>query len=81
MITEETQTILENISHHYKSFKYPDFTFVNNAITSNPYHLCVKEIASVFNIEEITDPNDDVSFCYKLTLSEKNNSISFFLIC
>ncbi len=58
--------LYEVIKEKYKSFQRPEFYFVAKAISIQPYRDTVKKLESFFEVNEITDPNDDVSFRYIL---------------
>ena len=59
------------IERQYKSLEKPDYSFVSKTISSKPYSELVEQLTALFEIEEITDSNDDVSFRYLLSQSEK----------
>ena len=63
--------LLEVIERQYKSLEKPDYSFVSKAISSKPYSELVERLKALFEIEEITDSNDDVSFRYLLSQSGK----------
>jgi len=69
--TQNQQVLLEVIGRKYKSLKQPDYSFANKAISSRPYDSIIKKLQNSFDVEEITDTNDDVSFCYMV--SKSNN--------
>jgi hypothetical protein len=71
MITQEIQILTEAIKHKYKSLEQPDFSFVNKAISLRPYEFLIQKIRNLFEVEELTDSNDDVSFRYLLSKSKK----------
>ena len=71
MISGDKESILKEISLTYKSLSEPNFSFVDKAISSNPYRDIVTEIGKKFLIEDIADTNDDVSFRYKLSMKTK----------
>lgn len=66
MAVENTQ-LSESILRKYKSLGEPDFSFVSKVIASKPYDALVQQLQSLVEVEEITDSNDDVSFCYVLS--------------
>ena len=68
---ESVQTLLESVLQKYRSLETPDFSFVSKAISSKPYNSLINEMSEVFEIEEITDLNEDVSFRYVVSGSEK----------
>ncbi len=68
---QNIQDLLEVIERKYKSLVRPDYSFANKAISSRPYDSMVKKLQNMFDVEEITDTNDDVSFCYMV--SKSNN--------
>ncbi len=70
MVIKNIQVLSEKIVQKYKSLEYPDYSFVNKAISSRPYDSLIQQIKSLFEVEEITDSNDDVSFRYLLSKSK-----------
>lgn len=72
MISEkEKKKIVELIQRRYQSLENPDFSFVSGAISAEPYQRVAQKIMLHFEIEDDTDPNDDVSFGYVLTQGKK----------
>jgi hypothetical protein len=68
MITEKAkEKLVALICEKYKSLDAPDFSFVREALSIQPYAKVIQKIARGFDLEEDTDPNDDVSFGYLLT--------------
>lgn len=68
MITEkEKKELIALIRKKYKSLDAPDFSFVREVLSNQPYAKVIQKIARGFDLEEDTDPNDDVSFGYLLT--------------
>ncbi|MEL6723282.1 MAG: hypothetical protein AAFP10_08745 [Pseudomonadota bacterium] len=70
MVINKTAKLIEKIFCYYKSLDFPDFTFVKEMIKSKPYDSLIKKIGCLFDIEETTDVNDDVSFCYIIKKNE-----------
>ena len=66
----DIQTLSEVIKQAYTSLEQPNFSFVSKAISSRPYDSIIQQMRSLFEIEEITDSNDDVSFRYLLSKSK-----------
>jgi hypothetical protein len=64
---QPADSMMTLIHDEYQSFESPDFSFVEEAISSRPYERVVQQIGTKFQVEEDTDPNDDVSFGYFLT--------------
>ena len=64
--TEEVQEIMDVIRSRYKSLQSPDFSFVRDTISQHLYEKVVRQLRKHFQVEEDTDPNDDVSFGYGL---------------
>jgi len=54
------KNVLTQIERTYRSYESPEFFFVS------PYKHLVQKISACFQVEEDTDPNDDVSFGYLL---------------
>ncbi|WP_369601099.1 hypothetical protein AAIA72_14985 [Hahella sp. SMD15-11] len=44
---------------------------MSKAISLRPYEFLIQKIRNIFEVEELTDPNDDVSFRYLLSKSKK----------
>lgn len=59
--------IIAFIRDKYGSLESPNFSFVEDAISRQPYQALIRRLSRVFSVEEDTDPNDDVSFMYVLT--------------
>lgn len=70
MTTQDLQMLSETIKRAYTSLEQPDFSFVSKAILSTPYESLIQQIRSLFEVEELTDSNDDVSFRYLLSKSK-----------
>jgi len=71
MAIQNMHTLSEVIKRTYTSLEQPDFSFVSKAISSKPYGSLIQKIGIFFEVEEITDSNDDVSFRYLLSKSRK----------
>jgi hypothetical protein len=71
MTIESYQTLLQAVLERYKSLEHPDLSFVSKIANSRPYEPLIQELKELFDIEETTDTNEDVSFCY--VLSESKN--------
>lgn len=71
MVTQNRHDLLDVLKRNYKSLEQPDFSFVSRAVSSKPYEALIKDFRDLFDVEEITDPNDDVSFRY--VVSKSNN--------
>lgn len=67
MTFKDSKKLSQMILGAYKSLDKPDFSFVRKSVSSRPYEGLVKSIAQRFEVEEITDSNDDVSFRYFLS--------------
>ena len=70
MTAQDIQMLSETIKRTYMSLEQPDFSFVSKAISSRPYESLIQQIRSLFEVEELTDSNDDVSFRYLLSKSK-----------
>ena len=70
MAIRDMQTFAEVIERTYTSLEQPDFSFVSKSISSRPYDSVIQQMRNQFEIEEITDSNDDVSFRYLLSKSK-----------
>ena len=64
----------------YKSLEEPDFSFVSKAMSSKPYDALIQEVQGLFEVEDITDSNDDVSFCYVLSNMENQWEIQLSMV-
>lgn len=71
MAKQNLHVLLEVIKRNYKSLEQPDFSFVSKAIPSKPYDSLINKVSDFFDVEELTDSNDDVSFRY--LVSKSNN--------
>ena len=71
MAIQDIQILSETIKRTYISLEQPDFSFISKAISSRPYESLIQQIRSLFEVEELTDSNDDVSFRYLLS-KQKN---------
>lgn len=69
MTTQDKNGLLEAIEKKYKSLNRPDYSFVSQVSSATPYAATLKKIESLFDVKEITDTNDDVSFRYTLLRS------------
>ncbi len=70
MVFQNIQGLLSVLERNYKSLEQPDFSFVSRAISSNPYGALIKNLRDLFDVKEITDSNDDVSFRYVVSRSK-----------
>lgn len=70
-MTIENSYPLAVIKRVYGSLEHPDFSFVKAAIMSRPYQSLVQQLQREFEVVEITDENDDVSFRFMLTKSKR----------
>jgi len=70
MTAQDIQMLSETIKRTYTSLEQPDFSFVSKAISSRPYESLIQQMRSLFEVEELTDSNDDVSFRYLLSRSK-----------
>jgi hypothetical protein len=50
----------------YGSLQAPNYAFVDRALRRRPYRELVAALEQAFAVEEITEPNYDVSFAYVL---------------
>jgi hypothetical protein len=64
-------TLLKVIELKHKSFDQPNFSFVKETVSANPYQSLIDELMNIFEIKDITDINDDVSFNYLLSSSDR----------
>ena len=71
MVSGNQSNFLEVIERNYKSLTHPDFSFVNKVALSRPYGLLIEKLCDLFEVEEVTDSNDDVSFRYLVSKSNK----------
>lgn len=58
--------IFAHVSDRYRSLEAPRFSFVEEALDTNPYLSLLHRVGEHFDCTEDTDPNDDVSFGYVL---------------
>ncbi len=71
MNIEKIPLILEQIKRQYTSFENPDFSFVEKAIAAQPYKFVLTQLAKSYDLEEVTEPNDDVCFRYLVSKSDR----------
>lgn len=55
-------SIREDVLARYGSLENPEFSFVRESLSARPYDSLISDIKNVLDVEEDTDPNDDVSF-------------------
>jgi len=55
------ENVYTQIQRTYKSFSKPEFFFVSDALQKRPYKEVIEQISPGFQVEEDTDPNDDVT--------------------
>lgn len=67
MTTEDSNEIMTSLLDKYGSLEKPTFFFVESALAKRPYDAIVRKLAKYFNVEETTDPNEDVSFVFALS--------------
>lgn len=65
------EDVLQVIRQRYRSLESPDFSFVEQALAKRPYQTMMSILQQRFQVEEDTDPNDDVSFGYVLTRGQQ----------
>lgn len=80
MAIQNIQALSEIIATKYESLEQPDFSFVSIAIASRPYDPVISQLQESFKVEEITDPNDDVSFRYLLSESKSQWVVELSMI-
>lgn len=80
MVVQDMVALSEAIKRTYKSLEEPDFSFVKKAISSRPYETLAQRMLSLFDVEEITEPNDDVSFRYLIAKSNRRWVIELSMI-
>lgn len=61
-----SQEVMASIVQAYGSLEDPTFFFVSSAVDDDPYRAIVDRLEQTFEVEEDTDPDDDVSFGYLL---------------
>lgn len=66
MTENHVQEIMTFIRRRYKSLENPNFSFVAESISKYPYEDLIRQIRTYFQVQEETDPNEDVSFSYSL---------------
>jgi hypothetical protein len=67
MMNNLLKQILNQIERAYVSFSNPSFAFVDQVFEARPYQDLIRILETEFELEEITDLNDDVSFVYILS--------------
>ena len=76
-LIKEIMTVIEC---KYKSLDFPNFFFVEKEMSSYPYQTLVDKLRNIVGVEEDTDVNDDVSFCYLLVKGNKRWSLNISMI-
>ncbi|MBI1924049.1 hypothetical protein HYR99_07340 [Candidatus Poribacteria bacterium] len=76
----ELKEIMTFIEQKYKSFDFPDFSFVEKEMSTRPYQAVVGELRNIVELKEDTDANDDVSFSYLLVKGNKRWSLNISMI-
>lgn len=71
MAIQDTQCLLDAIKQKYISLENPDYSFVNEITALKPYNSLIQELENSFEIEEVTDLNDDVSFRYVICKAKR----------
>ncbi len=67
MTEVDITAVVEAVARRYGSVSERDYSFVIEALAARPYADLVHRLATLVDIEETTDPNDDVSFRYVVT--------------
>jgi hypothetical protein len=67
--TEKLVEIRRRIIERYGSTEAPDFGAVKRLARQMPYRSLISELESKFVLEDITDPNSDVSLVYDVDVS------------
>lgn len=77
MSIPNAQHLLDLIERKYMSFEEPNFSFVRKTISSQPYAPLLSKLKELFEVEEITDPNDDVAFIYAWPSQVASGNLSY----
>lgn len=72
--------ILAEITSTYGSLDRPHFGRVTERLDQQPYQQLVKSIASQFEVEETTDPNDDHAFMLALSRGDRSWSLELSVV-
>ncbi|MCA1676041.1 MAG: hypothetical protein LC799_28995 [Actinobacteria bacterium] len=65
-----SEDIFEQLKSVYGSLEEPTYFKINEVMDQRPYARLVQELTNFFQVEEITDVNEDVSFQYELILGD-----------
>jgi hypothetical protein len=76
----EVEALVEVARQRYGSLEEPDFSFVAAALFARPYEAVAQEMRERFIVEEITDPNDDVSFGFVIGLGSQRWSLQLSMV-
>ena len=61
------EAVVQSVVATYRVLDDPQFWFVEDSVARDPYRRMASQLKILFDVEEDTDPNDDVSFGYILT--------------
>ncbi len=67
MIEGGAAEVMDAIEATYGSLSDPSYSFVERAMSAQPYAECVDRLSNLVDVEDVTDVNDDVSFRYLLS--------------
>lgn len=76
----DIQEIRDSIQRKYGALEDPSFSLVSKALSGRPYDPLVGKLRALFEVEETTDANDDVSFCYQLTKQDKRWGLELSMV-
>ncbi|HEY0607521.1 MAG TPA: hypothetical protein VGD58_31675, partial [Herpetosiphonaceae bacterium] len=77
---DDVCSILSHITTTYRSLENPYFFFVNEIVANQPYKALLSHIQEIFDVEEDTDLNVDVSFQYVLSRDQKLWSLQLSML-
>ena len=70
----------QRIRERYGSLEQPNFHFVLKEMDKRPFESLIDRLGERFEIDENTDPNDDVSLSYELRRAGQEWSLQLSLI-
>jgi hypothetical protein len=76
----EAEELVRSARGRYGSLEEPDFSFVMEALRVRPYEGIEQELRQQFDVEEIADPNDDVSFAFVVGRGPRRWSLQLSMV-
>ncbi len=64
------EKIIIDLIAKYRSLRNPDYSFVSRVYQAEIYKKVIESLSGFFEIQDMTDINDDVSFVYVISSTE-----------